>query len=269
MLNLEKIKRFFIKNSYSFALAGIIIFTILLTASCVSATYDKGAIVNSTGSNKVKMIAPTIVEKEVVVKVEIEPTYFDDFDISASTKSQLKDRVIKINELIKSAEALNMNDTSLVTQAYAELERINQALETGSYLYPYSDNDLNLMAYMLFDEAGDASNEEQQLVGCVILNRQKMGGINQNMVNPTLTQVINEQGQYYRAIKMGYNLNISTISLDKITERCYNNARIVLEHRYECPDNVVYQATFKQGSGVYKSFYHDAPYYNTTYFCYL
>lgn len=273
-MDFQKVKKFVKRNSYTFeaiaVIIALVITVMLLTTSCVSATNDKGAIVKNV-SDDVMMVEPIVIEKEVIV--EKEPIYFEGAEFFELTKSQLLDRLDKINALIASAEALSMGDTSLVTQARIEVECINKALENGSYLYPYSDNDLNVIAYMMFDEAGDNlfTDEEQMLVGCVILNRRNMGGINGKMTNPSILDVINERGQYAIAVKTGYKFNGSNgkVSLDKIPERCYNNARKVLEHKYTCPENVVYQSLGKQGSGVYKSFYHGAPYYNTTYFCYL
>ena len=48
---------------------------------------------------------------------------------------------------------------------------------------------------------------------------------------------------------------------NSVQEQCYNSARIILEGNKFCPEDVLYQAGFKQGSGVYKE-------YPGYYFCY-
>lgn len=269
MLDLKKIRKFLSKNIYSIKLIVILLFVIIIT---VYITIESIGTASETNNNDaVNTVTPDTVVKEVFIEVEKEPIYFQDTDFYEMTKSQLIERKECIEQIINNINELQLEDTSFVEQANNEINKINNALENKLYLYPYSDSDLDLMAYMMFDEAGDASDEEQQLVGCVILNRHKMNGISGKLENPTLLDIINEKGQYYIGVKNNhkFDLNKGKVTLDKIPEECYSNAKIVLEHQYTCPDNVVYQSLQKQGSGVYKSFYHGAPYNNTTYFCYL
>ena len=128
---------------------------------------------------------------------------------------------------------------------------------------------------MIQIEAGSSIivDEEQCLVGSVIINRRNQGGINKNLENPTIKDIINEAGQYAicRYSKdLGRNtfyVDVNSVDLSIVSDRCKENARKVLEGEFTCPENVVFQALFTQGK-VYKSFYHEAPFNNTTYFCY-
>ena len=148
-------------------------------------------------------------------------------------------------------------------------------LEEKSYLFPYSEEDLLLLAYMIEIEAGASivTDEEQCLVASVIINRRNQGGINKNLTNPTIKDIINEKGQY--AIcrydrSLGRNtfyVDIDSINLKRISNRSLENARKVLEGEFVCPENVVFQALFIQGE-IYESFYHCKPFNNMTYFCY-
>ena len=218
---------------------------------------------------------PEVIETKVVQKVatpyivNVKEDFFGIYDFSTMTRSDIEEVIYQLETFIHVTRQMRTTSDDAVIQAEHILDDAIETLETENYVSPYSEDDLNLLAWIIFIEAGDNScdDEEQQLVGQVILNRQKNGGISGKLENPSIADVINEQGQYYIAVKRGYNISADNINMSNVTEKCFKNARYVLEGKLECPDNVLYQATMKQGSGVYKSFYH--PYYNnTTYFCF-
>lgn len=187
------------------------------------------------------------------------------------SKTQMQEHLSELNSFISHFKSYGINDTDETYQLVVnEYNKCAEALKKGHYKNPYSDEDHVLLAYAIMREQGDDRNSDecQQLVGCVIMNRKAMGGINGNLRSPSIKDIINEEGQYHFAIMKNHNVNINTIDQSIITERCYENARKVLEGEVSCPSNVVFQATFKQGSGVYKSFYNEG-YGTTTYFCYL
>lgn len=187
------------------------------------------------------------------------------------SKTQMQEHLSELNSFISHFKSYGINDTDETYQLVVnEYNKCAEALKKGHYKNPYSDEDHVLLAYAIMREQGDDRNSDecQQLVGCVIMNRKAMGGINGNLRFPSIKDIINEEGQYHFAIMKNHNVNINTIDQSIITERCYENARKVLEGEVSCPSNVVFQATFKQGSGVYKSFYNEG-YGTTTYFCYL
>lgn len=111
-----------------------------------------------------------------------------------------------------------------------------------------NEDEVMLLAKLIYGEARGCSDETQKLVGMVVINRMK---------NPkfpdTMRNVIYEEGQYATA---------DQLNSYHPTEKEINNAREVLSGKYSCPSNVVFQAGFKQGSGVYMCI-------DGQYFCYL
>lgn len=200
--------------------------------------------------------------------------WIESVDYTLMTKSQIQEHISSLLELTSVIEKWTTL-TDIHKQAIEELDKATTHLEENNYLYPYTDEDLLLLSYMIEIEAGASitTDEEQCLVACVIINRRNQGGINKNLTNPTIKDIINEAGQY--AIcrydrELGGNtfyVDVDTVDMSKVSDGCKENARKVLEGEFTCPENVVFQALFTQGE-IYKSFYHDPPFDNTTYFCY-
>lgn len=209
---------------------------------------------------------------DLVAQIEaIETPIIEEVDFSNMVKSEMQSYIEKLESFMEYFAYFKINTEYNTTYEaiLKEYDRAVSALNLGQYKLPYTEEEFNLLSYATMREQGDnrSSDECQKLVACVILNRQKQNGINKNLKNPSIADIINEEGQYHFAIASGYNININTIDMSIVTEKVKNNVRDVLEGRYYYPDNVVFQATFTQGSGVYKSFYNEG-YGNTTYFCY-
>lgn len=113
-----------------------------------------------------------------------------------------------------------------------------------------SEEDIELLAHLLYAEAGSSwiSDETIFYVGSVVLNR-----VNSDLFPDTLYDVIYQPGQY----ACTWDGNIEK----EPTERCYEIAEELLRNGSVLPENVVFQASFKQGSGVYA-------YQDNLYFCY-
>lgn len=120
----------------------------------------------------------------------------------------------------------------------------------------YSQEDLILLATLIECEAGSnwITDEHQQLVAMVALNRVKS-----DKFPDTLKEVIYQHGQYSCVGNSRW--------IKGPTERSLRNAKLTIEGNVYCPTNVLFQAEFKQGIGVYKSFYSESS-GSTTYFCY-
>lgn len=115
-----------------------------------------------------------------------------------------------------------------------------------------NSDDLDLMARIIYAEAGNCSDEEQLLVGNVIMNR-----VASPKYPNTIREVIYQKGQYSPTWNGAIN--------KKPSEKAIKNAKRILNGERFCPTNVVYQAMFKQGSGVYKVLKNPD---GITYFCY-
>lgn len=107
-----------------------------------------------------------------------------------------------------------------------------------------------LLARLVYAEAGSESDEHQQAVASVVLNR-----MNSDKFPDSIDEVIYQRNPLqYACIEDG--------NIDKIPdERAIKNAYYIWDNGSILPDNVLYQAEFKQGSGVYKKI-------GNTYFCY-
>jgi hypothetical protein len=265
---------------------GIIFLVVLMVMSTVCTIYALFKNVEPAPDTDIETIeTEEVIEKpaasekiiEKVVYVELPPEeqiWIETMDYTLMTKSQIQVRISSLNELIEIIKQWpSMKD--IHEQALIELELANTHLKENNYLYPYTDEDFLLLSYMIYIEAGASlmPDEERCLVGCVILNRRNNNGVDGTLDNPTIKDIINEAGQYaicnYDATlkKNTFYVDIDTVDMSKVTDQCRECARIVLEGEYTCPPNVLYQALFVQGE-IYKSFYHGAPFYNTTYICY-
>lgn len=183
----------------------------------------------------------------------------EEVHFSEMTKSE----IYKYQEELKK-ELENYKNGDIVSVEYINLQKSLEdsqyILDNEEYKYPYSQIDLDTIAYAIYREAGSSwlSNRHRDLVGCVVKNRKEQGGINQNLINPTYADILDEEGQYpYKS---------SSINPEVIPDYCYESAIRVLENKVNCPSSIVWQATFKQGSGVYEKFY-DNILGTTTFFC--
>ena len=95
-----------------------------------------------------------------------------------------------------------------------------------------------MLSHLIMGEAGGESDTCQLYVGSVVLNRMK----HKNFPN-TMKEVIFQKGQYACTWDGNYNKTP--------TDKCIQNAKKLLEYGSVLPDNVIWQAGFKQGKGVY------------------
>jgi hypothetical protein len=114
----------------------------------------------------------------------------------------------------------------------------------------YTEYELNLLARLINAEAGSSwlTDEHQRAVASVVLNR-----IADPRFPNTMHSVIYQKGQY----ACTWNGMISIAP----SQRAIDNAKYVLENGVTIPENVIFQAQFKQGKGVWK-------YIQGHYFCY-
>lgn len=111
-------------------------------------------------------------------------------------------------------------------------------------------DDLELLAHLINAEAGATycSDEMRYMVGAVALNR-----VASDDFPDTLEEVIYQKGQYACVTDGNFE--------KEPTDACYEMAVDLLMNGVEIPENVVFQAEFEQGDGVYKQI-------DNMYFCY-
>jgi hypothetical protein len=139
-------------------------------------------------------------------------------------------------------------DTEVGTEVTDVVEPVEVQTET---VEPTIDkNDLDIMAHLLNGEAGSDWCSDQMIyyVGSVVLNR-----VASDDFPNTIKDVVFQKGQYACTWDGNY--------YREPTERHYKIAEWLLTNGSILPENVIFQAEFKQGSGVYTKV-------QNQYFCY-
>lgn len=104
----------------------------------------------------------------------------------------------------------------------------------------YSNDDLYVLSHIIDAEMGVESWEDKLYTGSVVLNRVQGDPYWGN----TIREVVFKRGQYQPTWSGSFYRHPSQESI--------NAARYLLENGSQIPCNVVYQAEFKQGSGIWK-----------------
>lgn len=103
----------------------------------------------------------------------------------------------------------------------------------------YSDDDLYIMAHVICGEGQGLPDEEQRLIGSVVLNR-----VNSPDWPDTIKDVVFQKGQYVCTRDGNYDR--------EPTDRNWENAKWLLENGSQLPEGVVYQLNKGvSGNGVY------------------
>lgn len=141
--------------------------------------------------------------------------------------------------------------------AIAETSRDEKISELSMDYKHISFEDLYLLSKIIYAEAGSdwLSDEWKMSVGEVVLNRR-----DSSLFPDRIADVLNQPGQYYGAGSTYFN-NLQP------SRRCVELAQRLLEGERLMESNVVFQANFQQGSGVYRSYYDEL--LGWSYFCYI
>ena len=131
----------------------------------------------------------------------------------------------------------NINEEEIETETETEL--------------PYSADDFYELSHLIQAEAGYTYWEMMAGVGSVVLNR----GASDKFPN-TVYDVIYQPGQYSTA---------SYLASQVPTQEVLDVTDYLLRNGSDYPADVLYQANFAQGSGVYMTL---STSYSTMYFCY-
>lgn len=132
----------------------------------------------------------------------------------------------------------------------AIMAAIAGAILIGSPAYADYDNDLWYLSRVIQAESGYCSQEMQEGVGSVVLNR-----VASDRFPNTIPEVIEQPGQYSTA---------AYLASQEPTQEAINVAVDLLENGSKFPEDVVWQANFVQGSYIYKSL---STSYSVMYFC--
>ena len=136
------------------------------------------------------------------------------------------------------------------TQPIEEATPVTENIEEENHSQWWTEEDYQYLLMIIVGEAQNCSRQEQMYVGSVVLNRLHSPWFpKQN----TIKQVATAKGQY-ACMWDGNAYKTPTETNKEVALELLNNGSVL-------PENVVFQALFKQGNGVYCKI-------NKTYFCY-
>ena len=115
----------------------------------------------------------------------------------------------------------------------------------------YTDEDVWYLSRVIQAESGYCEKEMQEGVGSVVINRR-----DSELFPNTIPEVIQQPGQYS---------TLSWLESQEPTKQVMDVTIDLLENGSKYPADVLYQANFPQGSGVYKTL---STSYSTMYFCF-
>lgn len=115
----------------------------------------------------------------------------------------------------------------------------------------YTDEDVWYLSRVIQAESGYCEKEMQEGVGSVVINRR-----DSELFPNTIPEVIQQPGQYS---------TLSWLESQEPTKQVMEVTIDLLENGSKYPADVLYQANFPQGSGIYKTL---STSYSTMYFCF-
>lgn len=117
----------------------------------------------------------------------------------------------------------------------------------------YSDNDLYVLSHIISAESGNCSEEMMIAVGSTVLNR-----VEDDRFPGSIEEVVFAPGQYSPTWNGAY--------YNEPTEAAVEVAKMLLEEGSQIPEDVVWQAEFRQGNEIWKTI--ESPWGTVMYFCY-
>ena len=160
------------------------------------------------------------------------------------------------------------DSSAYVQAAKSTWNEAQKAIAGYQKLAQYSDEDIRILTTTVFHEAGHTTEQLRQYVAQVVLNR-----VEDSRFPDTVKGVITQPGQYSTkdATVEAANATQATDSKNGTYYygTCEDSVKAAMMGQVEMPSNVLYQANFSQGKGVWKSVYFNSGWYaSTSYFCY-
>lgn len=174
------------------------------------------------------------------------------FTYVGKNAADVKDIAHQIAELARSIGL--PEDDPIIVRAQEIYDEVKD--ENVRNAIPYTEAELKMVANTVHYESKGCPDWHQQVVARVVVNR-----VLHEDFPDTIEGVITQPGAYQAWYAYANPTDIE--------DRCYENARLALEGYVDVPENVVYQAGFLQGSGIWKTSYVNTGWWeSTTYFCY-
>lgn len=173
--------------------------------------------------------------------------------VSASAAPSYIDTQTKAHEIAETARSMGLPEDDPIIKRASELWwEANQQFCV----------DRDIIASVVYNESWyGCSTRHRELVAAVVVNR-----VNSNMFPNSVYEVVVQKGQYLPAYANANSYYGQRARADAAAwTECQRIATKALRGQIECPSNVLFQANFRQGKGVYEVCNTS---YSTTYFCY-
>ena len=160
------------------------------------------------------------------------------------------------------------DSSAYVQAAKSTWNEAQKAIAGYQKLAQYSDEDIRILTTTVFHEAGHTTEQLRQYVAQVVLNR-----VADSRFPDTVKGVITQPGQYstkYATVEAANAIQATDSKNGTYYYGiCEDSVKAAMMGEVEMPSNVLYQANFSQGKGVWKSVYFNSGWYaSTSYFCY-
>lgn len=160
------------------------------------------------------------------------------------------------------------DSSAYVQAAESTWNEAQKAIAGYQKLAQYSDEDIRILTTTVFHEAGHTTEQLRQYVAQVVLNR-----VEDSRFPDTVKGVITQPGQYstkYATVEAANAIQATDSKNGTYYYGiCEDSVKAAMMGQVEMPSNVLYQANFSQGKGVWKSVYFNSGWYaSTSYFCY-
>ena len=170
----------------------------------------------------------------------------------AADRAVVADESEETNSAVSDADKSETEETEDVSEtAEAEILTINETEVKIDHAdkeeVSYTERDLYCLSVVICREAAGQSEEIKLLVGNVVLNR-----VASKYYPNTIEKVLTQYKQYGSMWKTG--VKFPDWATDERIAECRALAKRLLDGERFCPENVLYQAEFEQGTGIYKHF---------------
>ncbi|MDY4430272.1 cell wall hydrolase [Evtepia sp.] len=201
-----------------------------------------------------------------MVPTALAATNYDECMAAIQEQKQIQ---AQAHQTANKLRAQGYSDSSSYIQAAKATWNAAQA-EIVAYqkLSKYTYEDIRILATTVYYEAGSTTEQLRQYVAQVALNR-----VADSRFPNTVKGVITQPGQYntkYAAMETAQAIkNKDAANGTYNWETCKNSVKQAMMGKVAMPSNVLYQANFSQGKGLWKSVYFNSGYFaSTSYFCY-
>ena len=198
--------------------------------------------INTTLPAEEKMILPMNEDAELEHEMDLVA------ELVASSEKAQEQQVEEV--VVETQPEPEVQAESVVTTSSTESSSTTESIEEENSYYGWTEEDYKYLLMIIVGESQNCSRQEQMYVGSVVLNRVHSSWFpKQN----TIKQVATAKGQY-ACMWDGNAYKTPTETNKEVAMELLKNGSVL-------PENVVFQALFKQGNGVYCKI-------NKTYFCY-